>query len=202
MNVLIVDDNPVIRTGLRVVLEAMEEVCSVLEASGGCAALRVVDENPCDLVLLDVDMPLMDGIATLDQIDDVPVVMMTDDGDPQTVREAMAHGAAGYLVYGDHTPTELAAAVRTCVSGGMVMSAPATQALNAEPIQDAKTPNALTPRERQLFTALGKGMSNGQIAQSLKLSEKTIRNYMTNLYAKLGVENRTEAALRWLELGE
>ncbi|MDR1851709.1 MAG: response regulator transcription factor [Propionibacteriaceae bacterium] len=205
MKVLIVDDNPVVRAGLRSVLSDLEEVDEVAEAGNGLEALKLLETQRCDMVFLDMRMPLLDGIATLESMKDVPVVMLTNSDDPELVREAMAKGAKGYLVYGEYTLDELVAAVRSCVRGGMVLSPPAVQAINAgSKRRDSSALAArygISARESELLDALAEGLSNAQIAEKLYLSGKTVKNHLNRIYPKLGVSNRAEAIVLWLDRG-
>lgn len=197
MKVLVVDDNPVMRAGLGAMLRTIEEVSEVVEAGDGRRALEILSATvpPVDLVFLDERMPGMDGVAVLEHIPDVPVVMLTNADDAPTIRRAVAAGAKGYLVYGEFGEAELVAALHLCRTGGTVFGPTAAAA------QSVGTPAVrygFTERERSLVEALCEGLSNQQIAHRLFLSEKTVKNNLNRMYAKMGVRSRSEAIITWL----
>lgn len=207
MRVLVVDDNPIVRVGLRTMLTDLPQVREVVEAVNGRQALeRLAGPDRFDVVFLDVRMPVLDGIGALEGISGTPVVMLTSSDEPETIRRALALGARGYLVHGEFGEAELVAALATCSQGGMVLSPPAVEAMfapapAADPA-DATQARAerlgLTAREAELVSALADGLSNAQIAKRLFLSEKTVKNHLNRIYAKMAVTSRAEAIVAWL----
>ncbi len=204
MRVLVVDDNPIVRIGLRTMLADLPQVTEVVEAANGEQALAAVaGADRFDVVLLDVRMPVMDGLTALQGMQGIPVVMLTSAEDGDTVRRALALGAKGYLVHGEFGEAELLAALATCSQGGMVLSPPAAEAMTAPPSapappQDRAARLGLTAREAELVGALADGLSNAQIAKRLFLSEKTVKNHLNRIYTKMAVASRTEAIVAWL----
>jgi len=200
---MLVDDSPVMRAGLKAMLHEIDDVDDVVMASGGREALAIVRESqtPIDLIFLDVRMPDMDGLSVLERISDIPVVMLTNADDTETVQAAMTRGARGYLVNGEFTETELAAVLRVCGNGGIILGRTAASRMSRPSPAARHDTFGLTDRERSMVDALCQGLSNQQIARLLSLSEKTVRNVLHATYAKMGVGSRTEAAAAWLKLG-
>lgn len=220
--VLVVDDNAIVRMGLRMMLEAMEEVAGVVEAEDGVQALELLEQGDVDVAFLDVRMPRKDGLAVLrERTSQVPVVMLTHSDEAAIIKEALASGAAGYLVHGAFAPEELQGALRTSVRGGAVLSPQAAQvalagmagapgggpdatAEAADAIASSSSPAqrpdlGLTRREVELMDELARGGSNADIARDLFLSEKTVKNHLGRIYAKLGVTSRAGAIVVWLD---
>lgn len=210
--VMVVDDNQVVRWGLVSLLEASGEVAVVAEAGDGQRAIEIAPAARPDLVLLDVRMPLVDGVEAAEPLSRIaPVVMLTHSDDPETVRSAIRAGACGYLVHGQFSPEELARAVRDGVSGAASpMSAPAVRAMMQAVRGMPETPPApgvdhavaraalgLSEREGEVMGLMARGCSNPEIAAELFLTEKTVKNNVTRIYAKLGVDSRGAAIARW-----
>jgi DNA-binding NarL/FixJ family response regulator len=204
IRVLLADDNPVIRSGLVSLLETDDRLEVVGEAATGEEAVRLVREHDPDVVLLDVRMPVMDGVAAAGEISPgTPVLMLTYTEDADTVKRAIRAGASGYLVHGRFTAEELVSAVLAVAEGQGVLSpavAPVLlQAVRTEPVATDQTVlDDLTTREREVMTLVAAGVSNADIARRLFLAEKTVKNHLNRIYAKLGVTNRSEAMARWL----
>lgn len=219
--VLVVDDNAIVRVGLRMMLEAMEEVALVLEAGDGEEALAVLDRDQVDVAFLDVRMPGKDGLSVLRETTaSVPIVMLTHSEEGSIIKEALGLGAVGYLVHGEFAPSELQGALRTSLRGGAVLSpqaakvalAAASGSLTRTPVAGDEAPAldepaapgrrsdlGLTRREVELMEVLARGGSNAEIAQELFLSEKTVKNHLGRIYTKLGVPSRAGAIVAWLE---
>lgn len=208
--VLVVDDNPIVRLGLAVTLADLPEVVSVVEAADGAEALRILERGEVDVALLDVRMPVKDGLAVLtERRSEVPVLMLTHSDEPAIIRQALDHGAQGYLIHGTFDTTELASALTTAMRGGAVLSAAAARTAltrsHEDTVPDADGEEAprpdlgLTTREVELMACLAQGLSNAEIAGRLFLSEKTVKNHLGRIYAKLGVAGRGAAIVRWLE---
>lgn len=209
ITVLIADDNAVIRSGLRSLLEAGGCVRVVAEASNGKEAVRLAGEHHPDVVLLDVRMPIMDGLqAAPVLVETAKVLMLTYTDDEAVVADAVRAGASGYLVHGTFGPDELASAVRTVAGGGSVVSPSVASALfsavressaDQAPSPMAPSPDArLTGREHEVMALVARGLRNGDIAAELFLGEKTVKNHLNRVYAKLGVTSRGEAIAVWL----
>ncbi|MGI5326358.1 response regulator [Actinomadura nitritigenes] len=220
--VLVADDNVVVRSGLVSLLEAHGiEVAG--EAGDGRRAVELTARLRPDLVLLDVRMPLMDGVAAVAEISPLaPVLMLTYTDDPGTVRAALGRGATGYLVHGAFTADELIAAVHNAVGGAHPLSPAAVSALvgavreasetaesagtagTAAPAEPRTPPEAphggfgLSAREAEVMRLIVQGASNGEIAARLFLAEKTVKNHVNRIYAKLGVTSRGAAIARWI----
>ncbi|MBC6461866.1 response regulator [Actinomadura sp. HBU206391] len=209
IRVVVADDNPVVRSGLVALLEATGEAEVVAEAGDGAYAIELTERLKPDLVLLDVRMPLMDGIAAVEKLSRLTrVLMLTYTDDPEVIRSAVRNGASGYLVYGSFTVDELAAAIRDTAAGsGNPLSPAAVAALMAavkEPAQSrvgrtsGKARFGLSAREAEVMDLIAQGRVNRQIAAELFLTEKTVKNHVNRIFAKLAVENRAAAIARWL----
>jgi DNA-binding NarL/FixJ family response regulator len=207
-SVLIVDDNFVARRGLRSFLESEADISVTGEASTGAEAIRWVRASAADVILMDIRMPDMDGLeatsAILKARPESKVLMLTVMEDPAILVRTLLLGAKGYLVYGHFTPEVLAQSIRMVAGGGSVMT-PAIQnsmlgsldgkstALSDDNEDDAWMREELTAREEEIlqFIALGKG--NREIAKTLFIEEKTVKNHINNIYSKLHLESRHAA---------
>lgn len=209
LRVLVVDDNPVVRSGLVSLLEASGQVQVVGEAGDGGRAVELAENLRPDLVLLDVRMPLVGGVEAAAPLSRVTrVLMLTYTDDPETVRASIRRGACGYLVHGTFSADELGRAVRDAVSGANPLSPTAVSAV-IEAVRDtpprravaspaARAGSGLSTREAEVMDLIAQGRSNGEIAADLFLSEKTVKNHVNRIYAKLGVESRGAAIAQWL----
>lgn len=200
MRILTVDDNPIIRMGLRALLEGADGVTSVTETADPDEAAAQVEAGAVDVVLLDVRMPRVSGLALLPRLSGgATVIMLTHDDDPTTLSEAIAAGAAGYLVHGALDPRAIVHAIQLCWDGSQVISgvspAPAGT-VTSEPPQAERGP--LSPRESEVMDLVAEGLSNREVAARLFLSEKTVRNHLNRLFIKLGVTTRSQAIVRWI----
>lgn len=199
MRILAVDDNPIIRMGLRTLLDGTEGVTSVTDTGDPDEAVAQVRGGHVDVVLLDVRMPRMSGLELLPRLSDATVVMLTHTDDPATVSEALAAGAAGYLVHGALEPRAMVDAIRLCRNGSQVVSGVAA-GLTA-PGTSPAVRALLSRREAEVMDRVADGLSNGEIAALLFISEKTVKNHVNSLFAKLGVTTRSQAIVRWLQSG-
>ena len=197
IDVLIVDDHPVVRRGLRVLLEVQDGIEVTGEAGDGPAALALAAERHPDVILLDLKLPGLDGLAVLDQLKNsttAKVLILTSVTDPVAAGQAMRAGAAGVL-YKDVDPDALVRAIRAVHDGHLLMAPGAAGTL----LQPAAGPDrglaALTAREREVLAELAQGRSNREIARALHVSEKTVKAHVSSVLAKLGVADRTQAAL-------
>lgn len=208
--VLVVDDNLVVRSGLVSLLEA-SGLAVVGEAGDGETAMELTERLRPDLVLLDVQMPLLDGVSAAIRISRVSrVIMLTYTQEPEVIRAALNNGASGYLVHGTFTAKELADAVHSALNGANPLSPPAVSALvgmvRSDPVPPPPVPvprrggtdHGLSAREVDVIDLVAQGRSNGEIAGELFLSEKTVKNHINRIYAKLGVVSRGAAIATWL----
>jgi DNA-binding NarL/FixJ family response regulator len=196
IRVLIVDDHPVVRQGLRTFLDLQPDITVVGEAGDGDTAIAEAERLHPDVVLLDLRMPDSDGVSALvglrSRANPAKVLVVTSYADPATVLPAIRAGAAGY-VYKDVDPPALAAAIRS-VHAGHVLLHPDVARLLTPATTDAARP-VLTAREREVLAEIARGRSNREIARTLHVSEKTVKTHVSAILAKLGVQDRTQAAL-------
>jgi DNA-binding NarL/FixJ family response regulator len=206
--VLVVDDNPVVLRGMQSLLEDVDDVEQVLLADNGVAALEMLRSHDVDVMCLDVRMPLMDGLEVVAQVaGQLPVVMLTHSEEPEVIQKALDGGARGYLVHGTFGVDEIMSALRTCLRGGLVLSETAadvvlrrTDRVGGEQAADAgqgALVGDLTEREREIVLGVTRGLSNAAIGRELFLSEKTVKNHLNRIYAKVAVHSRTELVAAW-----
>jgi DNA-binding NarL/FixJ family response regulator len=196
IRVLVVDDHPVVRQGLRTFLDLQDDLTVVGEAADGAAAVAAADALRPDVVLLDLRMPGTDGVAALHGLREsgstAKVLIITSFTEPTAVLPAVRAGAAG-CVYKDVDPPALAAAIRA-VHAGHVLLHPDVARLLADG-REHRPEVHLTARERDVLAALSRGRANREIARHLGLSEKTVKTHVSAILSKLGVQDRTQAAL-------
>jgi len=194
MRVLIADDHPLILAGIKRALEEDDQFEVVAEARVGSQVLPLVSQTNPDLAMLDLRMPEMDGLTCLDRIrkqhPKVKVVILSVSTDPEVVQTVLNHGAAAYIVKSVN-PIDLASALRQALDG-TVFSAVGLPEKRAQ--DDAVRAAGLTERETAILKALAGGLSNKAIAKELWVAEQTVKFHLTNIYRKLDVANRTEAA--------
>jgi DNA-binding NarL/FixJ family response regulator len=212
MRILIVDDHALVRRGMNYVVKEGFPDADVVEADSSAAALDVMRNGGCDLALVDVRMPDLDGLELLRAIrgdwPDVPVIMLSTYDNAPYVKRALADGAAGYLLK-DATPEDLAQAINVAMSGsGNVLSPRVIQNLFEDQEasvgsngQSRRNEYSLTQREHDILALLAEGRSNRDIAQRLYLSEKTVKAHLAAIFRKLGVTNRTQAAMMAVQMG-
>lgn len=200
MRVLVADDNAFIRMGLRAALESQPDVDAVLEAADGAEALERVDG--VDVVLLDVRMPVRDGLDVLPELSAVAtVIMLTNTDTVETAARAMHSGASGYIIHGALDPSGIAAAIRTCLSGGTVMAGLDPWPVSATSRTVGRADCGLSQREAEIMDLIAQGLTNAELADRLFLSEKTVKNHINRIFAKLRVANRAQAMATWLGTG-
>ena len=202
IRVLVVDDHAMVREGLRSFLEVQDDLEVVGEAADGAEAVERAAALLPDVVLLDLRMPGVDGVAALREMTarGLPcrVLVITSFTEPAAVLPAVRAGAAGY-VYKDVDPPALAAAIRSVHLGHTLLHPEVARVLSEG--ESAADPARLTPRERQVLTEIGRGRSNREIARALGLAEKTVKAHVSAILAKLGVQDRTQAALYAVRAG-
>jgi DNA-binding NarL/FixJ family response regulator len=198
LSVLIVDDHPVVRRGLRVLLEVQDGIEVVGEAGDGATALMLAAEQAPDVILLDIKLPGMDGIAVLGELrardSAARVLVLTSATEPASASLAVRSGAAGVL-YKDVDPDALVRAIRSVHDGHLLLAPEAADALARSAGVAVAGIDALTAREREVLAEIAKGRSNREIARALGVSEKTVKAHVSSVLAKLGVQDRTQAAL-------
>jgi DNA-binding NarL/FixJ family response regulator len=198
ISVLIVDDHPVVRQGLRVLLEVQDGIEVAGEADDGDTALALAAARAPDVILLDLKLPGRDGIAVLTELKarDSParVLVLTSATDPASASLAMRSGAAG-VVYKDVDPDALVRAVRSVHDGHLLLAPGAAGPLVRSAGAAWGGMDALTSREREVLAELAQGRSNREIARALGVAEKTVKAHVSSVLAKLGVQDRTQAAL-------
>ena len=203
--VLIVDDSDVVRMGLRSLLGASAKLMIVGEARNGEQAVELTRKLQPDVVLLDVRMPHRDGVSVVAEISAfATVIMLTFSDEPEVVRSAVAAGASGYLVHGMFDAGTLAQTVRGAASGNGAFTAGALDALRpslrrgliATGLREGAHP--LTQRQMEVMEVIAAGRTNPQIAHDLFLSEKTVKNHINQIFARLDVGSRAEAIAVWL----
>lgn len=195
IRVMIVDDHAVVRSGLAAFFAAFPDLELVAEAENGREALvRCQLLNP-DVVLMDLLMPVMDGVAAIHQIKEkcpgVKIIALTSFQEEDLVQGALRAGANGYLMK-NVTARELAAAIRSAYGGKMTLSPEAAQILVEASLQ-SQASEPLTEREREVLKLMVDGLNNAQIAGQLVISISTVKYHISNILAKLGVENRVAA---------
>ncbi|MFG1615652.1 response regulator [Nonomuraea wenchangensis] len=208
VRVLIVDDHEVVRQGLRFVLEQEDGIEVVGEAGDGEAALRAVRALRPEVMLLDLVMPVMDGLRALRALreaDDGPapaVIVLTSFQEEDRVVEAVRLGALSFLSK-TSAVDRVVEAVRAAAHGGSVLE-PGIAALLVRQVRRAERPrplDTLTPRERDVLAALARGRSNAEIARDLRMGRETVKSHVSSVLAKLGVSDRTQAAIYALQQG-
>jgi DNA-binding NarL/FixJ family response regulator len=210
IRVAVVDDQAIVRQGLLGLLDLSEEIQVVGEAADGDGALILLEQGHVDVLLLDLRMPKLDGIATLQAmakrgITTATLVLTTFD-DSELVLGALRAGARGYLLK-DVTFAQLLNAIRTLANGGTLLQPALTDRLlnaitdNRPDVHGIERPSRLTGREHDVLQLAAAGFSNQEIASALHLAVGTVKNHMSNVLIKLGVRDRTQAVLRALELG-
>jgi len=211
MRILIVDDHALVRRGLYYVVKEGFPDADVAEAESSAAALEILrTTKPFDLALVDVRMPDLDGLELLRLVKaewpDVPVIMLSTYENAPYVKRALADGASGYLLK-DATPEDLSQAINVAMSGsGNVLSPRVIQNLfddqdSSNASNGRRSEYSLTQREHDILALLSEGRSNREIAGALYLSEKTVKAHLAAIFRKLGVTNRTQAAMMAVQMG-
>ncbi|WP_293878863.1 response regulator transcription factor [uncultured Brevibacterium sp.] len=214
IRVLIADDNSIVRMGLEHLLSTVDFVEIVGSVENGALAVEVAHTEKPDLCLLDVRMPVMNGIEAAREISQVcKVLMLTHSEDAENVTAAMAGGASGYVIYDELETKYLQHTLRSVMAGAMIVSPSASTALlshnneheseTSQPGTSATTADnddfGLSKREIEVMGLVADGLSNRQIAESFFLSEKTVKNHINRIFGKMNVSSRAEAVSVWLK---
>lgn len=214
IDVLVVDDNPIVRAAMCAFLDASDGVRVVGEACNGHEALAAAQRLNPAVTLLDHRMPIADGLSVLGELAlHTTVLVLTSDSGEELITAMLRGGARGYLVHGQFDPPDLLRAVQAVAAGrGWLSPAAASVATSlfrsqaeqereqrerAERRRAAQTRYGITRRERDVLTLLSQGLSNASIAVRLGLTEKTVKNHLSQIFAKLRVSSRTEAVIVW-----
>ena len=202
LRVVIADDQPMMRAGFKAVLEATGDIEVVGEAGNGAEAVEGATEHAPDVVLMDIRMPVMDGIEATRRLPRQRVLILTTFGLDQYIIEALRAGASGFLLK-DAPTHEVVAAVRAVAAGDAVLSAAVTRQLLDQVARRLPAPvsrqpadlDLLTEREHEVLRMLANGLSNAEIAAALVLSEATVKSHVSHLLAKLGLRDRVQAVI-------
>ena len=214
ITVAIVDDHPIVRAGMRSVLELADDIVVVADGGSGSEALQLVEEYAPDVLVLDINLPDQSGIDVTRQLKarnlSTTILILTAHDDSQAIFELLENGAIGYVLKDEALET-LANAVRAAASGKSWLSpAVASQVVQRAVKQRTKQEKdvlasmagkELTPREQQVLSLLAGGLDNTAIAESLTVTKRTVQNHISNIYGKLGVASRTEAMLYAIRYG-
>lgn len=212
IRLVLADDDAMVRQGIRAILSADGDMEIVAEAENGKAAIDAVRSHRPDIILLDIRMPVMDGLSAVASmrraVPETAVMILTTFSAGEYVARAVADGAAGFVIKAG-APQELIMGVRACADGAAYFSPPVTRWLveqagpdrisHQQEARDAIAP--LSDRQREVLAEIGRGRSNAQIARSLHLVEGTVKGYVSAILSDLGVENRVQAALLAYEAG-
>jgi NarL family two-component system response regulator LiaR len=203
IRVVLADDHAVVRQGLRTFLDLQDDIEVVGEAADGEEAVDAARRHDPDVVLLDLVMPGLDGLGALRRLREgrARVIVLTSFGDDDKLFAALRGGAAGYLLK-DVQPTDLVRAIRSAHAGESPLSpAVATRVVEEVAHAGAATHGELTPREADVLALIARGRSNKVIARELGVAEKTVKTHVSHILAKLGVSDRTQAALYAVKQG-
>lgn len=203
IRIVIADDHSVVRQGLRMFLSLDEELEVVGEAQNGAEALELARQLKPDVVLMDLLMPVMDGITAIGairrELPEVEVIALTSVLEDVSVVGAVKAGAIGYLLK-DTQADELRRAIKAAADG-QVQLAPQAAARLLREVRTPDSPEALTERETDVLRLLAMGRANKEIARELDIGEKTVKTHVSNILGKLGVQSRTQAALYAVRTG-
>lgn len=214
IKVMVVDDQRLLREGLKTILDLEHDLSVVQLAENGRDALDKIAETHPDVVLMDIRMPVMDGVECTkiikQQYPEIKVLILTTFDDDEYIIEALKHGALGYILK-DLSSEKLVSAIRDVYEGNSIMqpeiaakvisliTGSAKEPIHTSATSEPKYTPVLTDREKEVLQLVGKGMSNGEIAKMLYISEGTVKNYISNLYAKLDVNDRSKLTLYAIE---
>jgi len=208
--ILIVDDHLVVREGLKMILETEEKYNVIGQAANGKEALGFMEKYSPDLVLMDLYMPQMNGLETMEAMNSrgiqIPVVILTTYNEDEWMMQGLALGAKGYLLKDtdrEHLFRTIDAALRgeTLLQPDILSRVMAAQRARLQPTPTERIASSLTEKEQQVLQAAAQGLRSKEIAALLDISERTVKAYLTNVYNKLGVDSRSQAVAVAVELG-
>ncbi|HEX2121971.1 MAG TPA: response regulator transcription factor [Thermoanaerobaculia bacterium] len=210
IRVCLVEDQTIVREGLRALLRLNPDIAVVAEAADGEEAIEVIEREKPDVVLLDLRMPRLDGVGVLKRLRErgsqPPSLILTTFDDDAMLFEAVRAGAKGWLLK-DVSLERLTSAIRTLAAGGTCIEPVITERIvraldgSAVSFESADLPEPLTDREKTILRFLAGGYSNREISELLQISDGTVKNHISSVLAKLGVRDRTRAVLRAIDLG-
>ncbi len=207
IRILIVDDHEVVRRGLRALLQTEPDLEVIAEAANGKEALAAAERDSPDVILMDLVMPVMDGVEAIRRIravrPDSQILVLTSFGSDNKLFPSVKAGAVGYLLK-DSTPEELIRAIRNAAAGRTSLHPAIARRLLSELSSQkprSRPAEPLTQREIELLRCLARGLSNDQIGETLHISEATVRTHVSHILSKLDLSNRTQAALYALREG-
>jgi len=211
IKVMLVDDQNLVRKGVRSLLELSSEIEVIAEAADGAEAIRMIPEVKPDVVLLDMRMPGLSGLDVLRELSGTqtlpPTIILTTFDDDELVLAGIQSGARGYLLK-DVALADLVSAIRTVAEGGSIVKPAVTQRLLKglanlkNDFSSLDQPDPLTDRETEILRLMAGGYSNKEIANSLGVAEGTVKNHVSNILSKMGVRDRTRAVLKAFEMGQ
>lgn len=198
IRVLVVDDHRVVRDGLEQLLRTAADLELVGSVANGEEAVAFVDQHDVDVVIMDLSMPVMDGVQATRQIralrPDCKIVVLTSFGEHSRIVDALDAGADGYLLkHAD--PQEIFSAVRAAAAGGAPLDPQVARTLLSTRTTSTSAAGQLTAREHEVLELVASGLANKQIARKLGISERTVKAHLTNIFQRIGVTDRTQAAL-------
>jgi DNA-binding NarL/FixJ family response regulator len=215
-SILLVDDQPMLRMGYRMILDAQPDLTVVGEAENGLEAIELTDRLEPDVVLMDVRMPGLDGVQATERIvasgSDSRIIILTTFDLDEYAYGALRAGASGFLLK-DAPPPDMLSAIRAVATGDAVVAPSVTRRLLSQFVQHLPDPNhktpgdaaerveSLTPRERELLVEVARGLSNAEIADRLVLSEATVKTHIGRILAKLGLRDRVQIVVFAYETG-
>jgi DNA-binding NarL/FixJ family response regulator len=210
IQVCLVDDQTLVRQGIRSLLELVDDIQVAAEAADGAEALQLIRAGRPDVVLLDVRMPLKTGLDVLGELKQSnelpPTIILTTFDDQEVVIEGIRRGAKGYLLK-DVSLDQLVGAIRTVAAGGTLIQPTITERIvnsvehTSNEFPSLEPPDRLTAREIEVLRMMSGGHSNREIAEAFNVAEGTIKNHVSNILSKMGVRDRTRAVLKALEKG-
>jgi len=210
INTLLVDDQTLVRQGIRSLLELSDNINVVAEVSDGSELLPALSKYAVDVILLDLRMPVMDGVETLEQLNanniSIPVIILTTFDDDERLLKCAQLGARGYMLK-DVSFEQLVEGIEKVYHGELLIQTVVTERVlkglkkHALSLDDNPVAENLTPRETEVLRYMAGGYSNKEIASAVHLSEGTVKNHVSSILAKFGVRDRTRAVMKALDLG-